>query len=202
MACDPEIAEACMDAEDSVTKHGENEDVAFWNLLYKMAPGMDALFWKNQKYESLNAFGTDLMKKLRSGNVEECPVWSEMLSYGLISSYMKAHKFSEAQVKGAESIESAVRLNKANAKTMALNYYLLAYLISGDSEFVLSGKQFDSIDALAEHMNTLLTSSFDKFDVFCKNIIGVDNSLDPQFEAWLIAQGKSNEIEQWKKTLL
>lgn len=86
-------------------------------------------------------------------------------------------------MKGAESIESAVRLNKANAKTMALNYYLLAYLISGDREFVLAGKQFDSIDALAEHMNTLLTSSFDKFDVFCKNIIDVDNSLDPQFEA-------------------
>lgn len=50
-------------------------------------------------------------------------------------------------------------------------------------------------------MNTMLTNSFDKFDVFCKNIINADNSLDPQFEAWLIAQGKSNEIEQWKKTL-
>ena len=202
MACDPEIAEACMDAEDSVTKRGENEDVAFWKLLYKMSPDVNTFFWKNQKYESLNVFGTDLMEKLRSGNVDECPVWNEMLSYGLISSYMKVHKFSEAQVKGAESIESSVRLNKANAKTMALNYYLLAYLISGDRGFVLAGKQFDSIDALAEHMNTLLTSSFDKFDVFCKNIIGVDNSLDPQFEAWLIAQGKSNEIEQWKKTLL
>ena len=129
-----------------------------------------------------------------------CIAWVK--AYGLISSYMKAHKFSEAQVKGAESIESSVRLHKSNAKKMALNYYLLAYLISGDREFVLAGRHFDSIDALAEHMNTLLTSSFDKFDVFCKNIIGVDNSLDPQFEAWLIAQGKSNEIEQWKKTLL
>lgn len=202
MACDPEIAEACMDAEDSVTKRGENEDVAFWKLLYKMSPDVNTFFWKNQKYESLNAFGTDLMEKLRSGNVEECPVWNEMLSYGLISSYMKTHKFNDAQVKCAESIESAVRLHKSNAKKMALNYYLLAYLISGDREFVLAGKQFDSIDALAERMNTLLTSSFDKFDVFCKNIIGVDNSLDPQFEAWLIAQGKSNEIEQWKKTLV
>ena len=201
MACDPEIAEACMDAEDSVTKHGENEDVAFWKLLYKMAPGMDTFFWKNRKYESLNAFGTDSMEKLRSGNVDECPMWNEMLSYGLISSYMKSHKFNEVQVNGAESIESSVRLNKANAKIMALDYYLLAYLISGDREFVLAGRHFESIDALAEYMNTMLTNSFDKFDVFCKNIINADNSLDPQFEAWLIAQGKSNEIEQWKKTL-
>ena len=84
---------------------------------------------------------------------------------------------------------------------MALDYYLLAYLISGDREFVLAGRHFESIDALAEYMNTMLTNSFDKFDVFCKNIINADNSLDPQFEAWLIAQGKSNEIEQWKKTL-
>lgn len=114
MACDPEIAEACMDAEDSVTKRGENEDVAFWKLLYKMSPDVNTFFWKNQKYESLNVFGIDLMEKLRGGNVEECPMWNEMLSYGLISSYMKAHRFSEAQVKGAESIESSVRLNKAN----------------------------------------------------------------------------------------
>ena len=202
MACDPEIAEACMDAEDSVTKRNENEDVAFWKLLYKIAPGMNVFFWKNQKYDSLNSFGTDLMEKLRSGDVDECSVWNEILSYGLISSYMKAHKFSDVQVSGAESIESSARLNKANARTMALNYYLLAYLISGDRTFVLAGEQFNSIDALAEHMNTLLIESFDKFDVFCKNIIGVDNSLDPQFEAWLVAQGKSNEIEQWKKTLL
>ena len=89
------------------------------------------------------------------------------------------------------------------AKKMMTSHCLISeFMISGDRGFVLAGKQFDSIDALAEHMNTLLTSSFDKFDVFCKNIIGVDNSLDPQFEAWLIAQGKSNEIEQWKKTLL
>ena len=114
-------------------------------------------------------------------------MWNELLSYGLISLYMKAHKFSDIQVSGAESIESSARLNKANAKTMALNYYLLAYLISGDREFVLASERFNSIDALAEHMNTLLTESFEKFDVFCKNIINADNSLDPQFEAWLVA---------------
>lgn len=78
MACDPEIAEACMDAEDSVTKRGENEDVAFWKLLYKMSPDVNTFFWKNQKYESLNVFGTDLMEKLRSGNVNECPALEKL----------------------------------------------------------------------------------------------------------------------------
>lgn len=201
MACDPEIAEFCIDAEDSVTKQNENEDVAFWKLLYRIAPDLHEFFWKNQYYDSLSAFGKTLMENLHSGNVEDCPVWNEMLSNSLISLYMKLHKFSDAQIKGAESVETSARLNRSNAKKMALNYYLLGYLISDERTFVLSGQKFDSIDALAEYMNALLTDSFDKFDAFCKNIIGADNSLDPQFEAWLIAQGKSNEIEQWRKTL-
>lgn len=202
MACDPEIAEFCMDAEESVTKKNEDEDVAFWKLLYKIAPDMNDFFWKNQHYDSLTAFGTTLMENLRNGNVESCPAWNEMLRNNLISLYMKSHKFGDAQIKGAESIETSTRLNQSNAKKMALNYYLLGYLISGDRTFVIAAQKFDSIDALAEYMNTLLADSFDKFDAFCKNIISADNSLDPQFEAWLIAQEKSNEIEQWRKTLL
>lgn len=201
MACDPEIAEFCMDAEESVTKKNEDEDVAFWKLLYKVAPDMNDFFWKNQHYDSLTAFGTTLMENLRNGNVESCPAWNEILRNNLISLYMKSHKFCDAQIKGAESIETSTRLNQSNAKKMALNYYLLGYLISGDRTFVIAAQKFDSIDALAEYMNTLLADSFDKFDAFCKNIISTDNSLDPQFEAWLIAQGKSNEIEQWRKTL-
>ena len=115
MACDPEIAEACMDAEDSVTKHGENEDVAFWKLLYKMAPGMDALFWKNQKYESLNAFGTDLMEKLRSGNVEKCPVWNVLR--GRYFSFSQIEPYVVVQIS-----ENRFQLLTAQPKSVILTF--------------------------------------------------------------------------------
>ncbi len=50
-------------------------------------------------------------------------------------------------------------------------------------------------------MKELLDDSYDKFEAFCHQLIEEDDTLDAQFEAWLIALGKRKELDAWKMNL-
>ena len=38
------------------------------------------------------------------------------------------------------------------------------------------------------------------FERLITRLTGVDGTLDPQFEAWLIALGRRDEVEKWKSS--
>ena len=50
-------------------------------------------------------------------------------------------------------------------------------------------------------MNSLLDDSAEAFENFAYKLTDNDNKLNEEFEAWLIALGKRNELENWKQNL-
>ena len=82
-----------------------------------------------------------------------------------------------------------------------MNYYTMAYLLSGQKLFSIGNKQLKNVDELTAHMKTLLDSSYGEFEDFCHALIDYDDTLDAQLEAWLIALGKRKELEAWRQSL-
>lgn len=58
----PEIVGYCMDAEEDATHNAGNDDIIFWNLLYKIYPELHGFYWK-KVYESLQALGCDMLER-------------------------------------------------------------------------------------------------------------------------------------------
>jgi serine/threonine protein kinase len=197
MACDPEIAGFCLDAEETA-KSGMSDDIAFWQLIYQISPDIKSFYWKEHKYQSLIELGTEMLSMLRRSDGSKVQLWNELIAGNLISSFMKIKHTSDKIIQGVEAIEASARLQTKNANNAALNYYLLAYLLSGKRDYVIGSQSFGSIDSLADYMNQLLSQSFDAFDAFCKKIIESGGKVDPQFEAWLSAIGKKNKIDEWR----
>ena len=55
---------------------------------------------------------------------------------------------------------------------------------------------------LANYMRDVLDTSMERFEALCHRLVDYDGNLDLQLEAWLIAIGRQNEIEQWRASIL
>ena len=198
---DPEIAGYCLDAEDEASKSGANDDLVFWNLLYKISPEATSFYWDGRVYESLVILGEEILNHLRNDIKSNYAFWSDILSNGLISSYTK-RLMSENKdlIDALKGIESAFKYSKSDRETL-IAYYLLGYILSGKKTLIIDKSEFDSVDALAAYMKELLDKSYEEFEKFCHKMIAYDDTLDVQFEAWLISIGKRNELENWKRDL-
>ena len=82
-----------------------------------------------------------------------------------------------------------------------MDYYTMAYLLSGQKLFAIGDKRLKNVSELTSYMKSLLDSSYEKFETFCHSMIDYNNTLDVQLEAWLIALGKRNELENWRRNL-
>ena len=87
---------------------------------------------------------------------------------------------------------------KSNAEK---TFYMMAYMLSGQKIFNFDGKQFRTVGELAEHMKGLLNESYDVFQEFCHKLIDYKDNLNVQFECWLMALGKSDELKKWRESL-
>ena len=105
-------------------------------------------------------------------------------------------------MKALKAIESAHNLQNQNDHAEQLAFYTLGYLLSGDRSYHISGRTFSSVDNLTQYMKELIDVSYEDFAAFCNQIINKDSSLDPQFEAWLIALGRRKELDDWKKSTI
>ena len=89
-------------------------------------------------------------------------------------------------------------MGKNNDTDKRRTYFLLAYTLSGQKLFLFDGQQFRTVGELVNHMNAVLQYSFNSFESLCHRLIDHDGNLDYQFETWLIAIGKQNEISKWR----
>lgn len=192
---DQEFASYCMDAEEEIQR-GANADVAFFKLIYKLSPNLNQFFWKNKNYSSAQKLGEDILIKLRMADSSDKKFWDEILENNLLSQYLKNLSTPKAIIDAVKSLETTNKDRANNQK-----YYQLAYLLTGNKEFVIDGKKFSTVEELIKHMNNLLENSADSFENFCYRLIDSDNNLNDEFEAWLISIGKRAELNNWKNTL-
>lgn len=193
---DAEIASNIIDVEEEIQR-GRDSDVAFWKLLYKLAPDVKEFFWKNKRYSSLQSFGQEMLTKLRQSDMSDKNLWDEIFANQLLSQYLELHSQPKEAVAAVKSLETT---NK-DRRDGLISYYHTAYLLTGKKELQIEDKKFYTAEELAEHMNSLLDDSTEAFENFSNKLIDNDNKLNEEFEAWLIALGKRDELNNWKQNL-
>lgn len=198
----PEIAGYCMDAEEEATRTAGKDDIIFWKLLYKIYPELNGFYWMGQIYESLPALGRDMLERLWKDDKSNYAYWDSILGNKLLTNYLSTVKSKNAGLSAAASaLETAHSLNNRSKRDTLMNYYTMAYLLSGQKLFSIGNKQLKNVSELTAHMKGLLDSSYEEFEDFCHSLIDYDDTLDVQLEAWLIALGKRKELETWRTQL-
>ena len=191
-----ELAGYCMDAEEEIDRGG-NVDIAFWKLLYKLTPDVKEFFWKGRSYPSLQKLGQEMLTRLRRADMSDKNFWDEILGKRLLSQYLESHSQPKEIISAVKSLENTNR----DRRDGLISYYHVAYFLAGKKELQVANKNFSTAEQLAEHMNALIGESVEKFEQFCYKLIDSNNKLSEEFEAWLIALGKRNELNSWKQNL-
>ena len=197
-----EIARKCQAAEEEAGRENGKDDIIFWRLLYQINPKLKGFYWMGQTFESLPAFGRDVLEKLWDKDKSQYAYYSSILSEKLLSQYvLMAAPKNEKLKKAAEAIEDSYELEKNNGTDMQRTYYLMAYTLSGQKLLLLDGEQIRTVGELANYMRSVLAESFDKFESLCHRLVDYDGNLDFQLETWLMAIGKQKEIEKWRASM-
>ena len=199
---DPETAGFCMDAEEEATRRPGSDDIVFWDLLYTVYPDLKGFYWYGKTYESLPALGREMLEKLWAGDNSDHEYWNSILKNKLLSRYLvkvrsKNDKLSEA----TNALESSFEINDGNTRGRMMDYYTMAYLLSGQKLFAVGDLKLKSVQELTSYMRSLLDSSYEEFEKFCHLMIDYNDTLDVQLEAWLIALGKRSELDSWRRSL-
>ena len=198
----PEIADYCIDAEEEAIRNARKDDIIFWNLLYKIYPELNGFYWMGQIYESLPALGRDMLERLWRNDKSNYSYWDDILSNKLLTNYLSNVKSENDNLVAASSaLETAHNVGNRSKRDTMMNYYTMAYLLSGQKLFAIGEKRLKNVSELMAYMKGLLDSSYEEFDDFCHSLISYDDTLDVQFEAWLIALGKRKELDAWRHSL-
>ena len=197
-----EIARKCQAAEEEAVRENGKDDIIFWKLLYQLNPRLKGFYWMGRTYESLPAFGRDVLEKLWDKDRSQYTYFNSILSEKLLSQYvMMAAPKNENLKKAAAAIEDSYELEKNNGTDMQRTYYLMAYTLSGQKLLLLDGEKIRTVGELASYMRDTLEESFDKFESLCHRLVDYDGNLDFQLETWLIAIGKQKELEEWRASM-
>ena len=194
------LARICEDAEEEARKGTKSDDLIFWATIYKLAPELKAFYWKGKSFESLPALGRSMLEKLWKNDKSDYAFYESILNEKLLTQYVELRASGNQELKNAaKNIEEMQAVDgKNNAEK---TFYMMAYMLSGQKIFNFEGNQFRTVGELAEHMKGILDKSYESFQNFCHKLIDYNDHLDVQFECWLIALGKSNELKQWKASL-
>ncbi len=196
---DQEAAKKCMEAEEEASRSNGKDDIIFWKLLYRLNPKLKGFYWKGEVYESLPAFGRDVLEKLWKHDKSQYKYYESVLNEKLLTQYvMQVSPKNEALKKATAAIEDSYVLEKGKHSDLLRTYYYMAYTLSGQKLLLLDNQQFRTVGELAGYMRECLDLSFDKFETLCHRLVDYDGNLDVQLETWLIAIGKKKEIDKWR----
>ena len=197
-----DIARKCQAAEEEAGRENGKDDFIFWKLLYQINPKLKGFYWIGQTFESLPAFGRDVLERLWDKDTSQFPYYQSILSEKILSQYIQiVQPKNEKLKKAATAIEDSYELEKNNGTDMQRTFYLMAYTLSGQKLLLLDGEQIRTVGELASYMRSLLAESFEKFESLCHRLVDYDGNLDFQLETWLMAIGKQDEIDKWRESM-
>ena len=201
-AWNQDIYRKCQAAEEEAGRENGKDDIIYWKLLYQINPKLKGFYWMGQTFESLPAFGRDVLERLWDKDDSQFPYYQSILSEKILSQYVQiTQPKNEKLKKAATAIEDSYELEKNNNTDMRRTYYLMAYTLSGQKLLLLDGEQIRTVGELASYMRNVLEESFDKFESLCHRLVDYDGNLDFQLETWLIAIGKQDEIDKWRESM-
>ena len=196
-ANNPDLANCCIDAEESVRMDRQKADISFFRVLYQMAPEMKDIFWKSVNYGPIEEMGRNLMKAAEMGADES--IYTEMTRERVFSSYFSSVSPEQsAVVKGVEAGEQKF-INSGNQNERILSIMLIGRYLAREASFSCGEETFDTLEAFAEYLLNLRKENPEQLERTAKGIIKGKRMLHPSFESWLILLGKSTEIAAWRE---
>lgn len=196
---DPEIAGYCIDAEKALAKGG-NEDQVFFKTLYAIHPDTKTFYWRGVQFENLTDLGNDMLAHLRMHDASQYEFYDEIISKHIVSSYVAINDAGNDKLLSAVKIFEDRLIQKQNdAREKVLAYYLVAFALSGRRTLALDGITAITVDELVAQLQAALKASEKRFQRVCDQLINDKGILNEQFEAWLIACGKAEEIVKWRR---
>lgn len=197
---DAEIAGFCMDAEDEASTG--DEDLIFFKTLYRIDSTMTKFLWKGKQYEDISILGSAFLDTLWKNTRTMEILIDELLQKGVLSQYILCLNDKDTQRAAAiRAIETSFQAFQKDKRQRTMNYYLLAYMLSGERSLRKYGAEFKSVKELTVFLREAIDRSYDEFEKLCQDLIDDNDILDVQFESWLLALGKKNELEQWRMSL-
>ncbi len=193
----PEAAKYCMNAEEEASQGETNENIIFFRLLYKLDADMVSFNWNGKIHESLPALGRSLLEDLH--NKANTDYYCEILDKCVLSEYLRCiNATKKTQITAVKALEGNYRVNKNNNRKKVICLYLMGYLLSGQKKLKIRENEFETLPQLVSYMTLLLNDSYDLFEEFCGLLIDSQNELDVQFEGWLLAIDKGEELSKWR----
>lgn len=196
---DPQTAGHCIAAEEEAAHAAGRDDLIFWDLLYTIAPDLNGFHWKGRYFGSLPALGREMLDRLRAGDDSENGLWDGILERKLLSAFLERAQADDAALTGAVSaLETAHALPGRSGREKQLDYYTMAYLLSGQKMLQIGERLIKSAGELTEFLREKLDSSYAEFEQICHSLIDYEGTLDVQLEAWLLSVGRRTELEAWR----
>ena len=146
-----------------------------------------------------NAYTENAINKLWNNDKTIHGFADSVLTLGIVSDYLRNTNNQNMKIRQAvAALETQYKtLNNQNYNNALKSYYSLAYMISDERVLNINGKKFKTISELVSYLNLLVSYSYERFVNFTNLITNKSNDLNPQFEAWLIAIGKRDELTKW-----
>jgi len=193
---DQELASVCMDAEEEASA---NDDLVFMRTLYKIDSQQSFLLWKGKRFINLPDYGERLLGAIHENDTDFINYVYDMLANRVLTEYafcMGANE-KEESVKSLKAVED--RYNHSGKNIADL--YLLGYLLSEAKPLYVDDKIFYSVDELIAEVQELAEKNPSELRKFGKKLVPGDGQLETQFNMWLIAFNKQNEIKKWENSI-
>ena len=177
-------------------------DIIFFETLYRINPELRRILWKGYVYDGLDDFATRLLTATRqNSSAMDAPV-GDMLTNGVLSAYIQLIQPEAAeQIRIMRAFESAHRTFSTDGVEKTRVGYQLGFMLAAKKDLVVDGHAVSSLEELVSLMKQLAGQRQEAFEDFCGKLIHEDNTLDLQFECWLMALGKGTAIEEWRREL-
>lgn len=190
-----DLANYCADAEEAVRKAPIMEDVAFFECLYRLNPKLVSFNWKDEHYTSMETLGLSILRDLRAGRKERLDVYTEFLQWHLFSIREKCvNRNEEGRARTLKAVEDSFMkaAREHNVQQGLAQMYVIGYLYSKSSELVTSVGTFTSVQSLADYVKRDLHGSQSSLEQLADILVANDESgtLIPEFQGWLITQGR------------
>ena len=193
-----ELERACRDAEKELNSTNGKEDLIFWKTLYKINPKLKGLYWMGKTYESLPAFGSEVLEKLWNKDASDFQYYNSVLNERILTEYVQMVSSDNEKVLSiTRGLEDLYQIEETEHRRHLRTYYRMAYQLSGQKLFYYRGNKFRTTGELAKYLESVLAQSKDDFRAICHEFIDQYGNLDLQLETWLIAIGKENELRSW-----
>ncbi len=194
-----DLANYCADAEDTVRKDPGMEDVAFFECLYRLNPNLPSFNWKDEHYDTMELLGLTILRDLRSNRAGRRTVYAEFLQNHLFSIRERCvHHDENGRARQLKAIEDRFwsAVHDQDVGQQLAQMYLIGYLYSKSKELITTEGVFTSVEELANHVKESLHDSPVDLERLANILIFGDNGagLLPEFQAWLISQGKGSAI--------